>query len=364
MADRAKDVENNANWMVRSAHAVAGAWGAAWTAMKGGNSQGPMADTAKALQDQIDKLTQGHQLGKDWIPGISAEDPRVKKLQAALADVRSQQFQAGLKDVNDQLNAKANADAIAAQRATSQFDAPDVKRDNAIAIASKHMADQLGVNGLTEDDKARIRTRYANEVTAANEAFNSAINKGIKKPKKAKTNPEVNAYQTFSGQVDSLDIKSITDDDPALTKYQQGIAKLGDELNTYMRKNGDATKGAELFLRGQKALQAQLDQDNAKQTTANAAYAAALDKKNAALQLSVDNQVAQISMGAKEYQQQQQIAKVYADQAGALANLALQRQKGTRGESGGISKSQFDFDTATVKEKTDQAVAILQNGYT
>lgn len=298
MADRAKDVENNANWMVRSAHAVSKAWGAAWTAMKGGDSQGPMADAAKALQDQIDKLTQGHQLGKEWIPGISKDDPRVQKLEAALADVRRQQYDAGLKDVNDQLNAKANADAIAAQRATSQFDAPDVKRDNAIAIASKHMADQLGVNGLTEDDKARIRTRYANEVTAANESFNSAMNKGVKKDKKA-PDLSINPPPDF--------LSSITDG------YQ-------------------------------KELDAQ-----AKATIALEDYRQVQEAKLRTSQEALDLQVKSIGMGDREIAMEREIISIHREADQDLQRLNKQRSS--------MTQDQYDARLAVIKEFEDRRVA-------
>jgi hypothetical protein len=72
---------------------------------------------------------------------------------------------------------------------------------------------------------------------------------------KAKSDPEVSAFATFQGQVDSLQNKVIgPSDDAALAKYETGIAKLGDELNRYMAKSGDATKGAQLFNEGQQAL--------------------------------------------------------------------------------------------------------------
>lgn len=67
--------------------------------------------------------------------------------------------------------------------------------------------------------------------------------------------PEVSAFSTFQGQVNSLQNAVVgPTDDAALAKYETGIAKLSDELNTYMAKSGDATKGAALFNEGQQAL--------------------------------------------------------------------------------------------------------------
>lgn len=181
--------------------------------------------------------------------------------------------------------------------------------------------------------------------------------------KMALHNPEPNAYNTFSSQVGALDVKTITADDAALTQYEQGIARLADQMNVYMSKGGDATKAADLFNRGQKDLQKTLDANHAREITAENQYAAALDKTNAALQLQVNNEIARIGMGAKEYTQTQQINKAYQDEADALEKLALQRQAGVNGQSGGLSKSAYDADVQALKDATTQKVAIMQDGY-
>lgn len=106
-----------------------------------------------------------------------------------------------------------------------------------------------------------------------------------------------------------------------------------------------------------------LDTNHAAETQAEKQYADAIDKKNAALQQSIDNQVASVGMGAKEYQRSQQITQQYTDEANALSQLALKRQMGVAGQSGGISQSQYEVDVAKVKEGTDQAVQILTDGY-
>ena len=183
------------------------------------------------------------------------------------------------------------------------------------------------------------------------------------KPHHVKKNPEVNAFSTFQNQVNSLDVKSITSDDSALTKYEQGIAKLADQMDIYMKKGGDATKAAELFNRGQQDLQKTLDLNRARQDEANQAFDQAYAKKSQALQRSIDDQVNAIGMGAKEAKRAQEITKAYQDEADALANLALQRQKGQRGESGGITQDQYNHDVQTVKNATAANVATMQDGF-
>lgn len=146
-------------------------------------------------------------------------------------------------------------------------------------------------------------------------------------------------------------------DDPALAKYETGIAKLSDELNRYMEKSGDATKGAQLFNEGQQALQKTLDASRAKQKEADDAFDLSYAKKSLALQRSVDDQVNAIGMGTKEAAQTKEITKAYQDEADALAELALKRQEGK------LTQEQYDHDVQTVKDATDKNVATMQDGF-
>lgn len=152
---------------------------------------------------------------------------------------------------------------------------------------------------------------------------------GPKIPKGRKS-PEIAALATFQSQVDSLQNKSIiVGDDPALTQYEQGIAKLADDLNKYMKASGDAAKGAELFNRGQQALQATLNQSRQQNVVSLDQYRDAVNAKLAADKMQLDNQVERIGMGQQEYERQTQINKVYQDYARIIENLQKQRaQKG------------------------------------
>lgn len=182
-------------------------------------------------------------------------------------------------------------------------------------------------------------------------------------PPKGPKNPEPNAYATFVNQVDALGIKNITADDAAVTKYQQGIAKLAEDMANYMAKGGDATRAAAEFNRGQQALQETLDANHARELAAQNQYAAALDKSNAALQQQVNNEIARIGMGDKEYQRSQQINKAYQDEADALEKLSLKRQAGINGESGGLSQASYDADVKALRKATAEKVAIMEDGY-
>lgn len=197
------------------------------------------------------------------------------------------------------------------------------------------------------------------------DTLRAALEKKYAPPKtpKGPHNPEPAAFAAFSNQVDALDIKNIVGDDSALTKYQQGIAKLAEDMTNYMAKNGDATKAAAEFNRGQQALQKTLDINRARELDAQAQYAAALDKSNLALQQQVNNEVARIGMGQKEYQRSQQLTKASQDEADALEKLALKRQAGERGESGGLSQQQYNADVEALRKATDRKVAIMQDGF-
>lgn len=200
MAERARDVQENAGLIERAAHGVKDAWNEAWDAIKGIGRAANPSDIATALEQQIKALSTPHlDRAGNLVQGQNTAE--INRLTAQLAEIRRQQTEAGFAATQRSLDARAQSDAIAAQRATAQFDSPEVKRRDAIALASKHMADQLGVNGLTDADRERIRTRYANEVTAANDAFAAATKQAMKP--KGPSAPD-NSRQTAAAQADLI----------------------------------------------------------------------------------------------------------------------------------------------------------------
>ncbi|TAM72307.1 hypothetical protein EPN44_15930 [bacterium] len=200
MAERAQDVQNNAGILERAAHAVKSAWDGAWDSINGiGRAQG-LGDQAEAIQKQLDALLQGRQLGKAVIPGVGEDDPRVQTLRKQLADIRRQQYDAGLADVNQSLDARANADAIAARQRTAQFAPAEEKRDNALKqAAADRLAMMYGV--VDPAEKARIEAIYTNQVKAANDAYDRATRepKGPRGPRAAD-----NTRQALAAQQDLL----------------------------------------------------------------------------------------------------------------------------------------------------------------
>jgi phage-related minor tail protein len=111
MNDRAKEVEDNAGWIIESAHFVRDAWNEAWGAVKGIGKPDSLADKVATVQAQIKALTTPHldRAGNLVQAGGSDE---LQRLQEELNSLRRQQVQAGLKMVDDQLSARANEDAI------------------------------------------------------------------------------------------------------------------------------------------------------------------------------------------------------------------------------------------------------------
>jgi lambda family phage tail tape measure protein len=124
-----------------------------------------------------------------------------------------------------------------------------------------------------------------------------------------------------------------------------------------MQKNGDATKGAAEFNKGQKELAATLEQSRKAQADADAAFDLGYAKKSLALQRSIDDQVNAIGMGTKEAKQTAEVTKAYQDEADALAELALKRQEGN------LTQDQYDHDVQTVKDATNKNVAAMQDGF-
>lgn len=356
MASRARDIEDNANWMVKSAHYVAAEWGKAWAAIKGAVTPAGLAEQASNIQTQIDALSKPHLDRQGNLVQAQAGD-QIAALKQQLADVRRQQVQSAISDNERELQAGLNQDAIAAQQRLAKFAAPKDTLDSTLAKANKdRLAALYGVVDPTA--RAKIEAEYKTQVLTAKASYASAVKK-LAGP----TSPEVAAYSTFKGQVSALHIPNVTADNAALTQYQQGIAKLADEMAVYMSKGGDATKAAALFNQGQKDLAQTLERNRKQETDAEKAYAAALDKSNQALALQVNNEVARIGMGEKEYQRTQDLAQAYREQADALADLALKRQMGIDGKSGGISEDQYDADVRAMQDATDEKVRILKNGY-
>jgi lambda family phage tail tape measure protein len=340
------------------------AWNAVKDAIKGaidaslnvGRSKS-LGDQAAALQDQIEQLKGGRFLPNGiYQQGLSENSPQIQDLRKKISDIYTKAMEEASKARGEAAQKQLVQDKADSDREVQEFATNAQKR--ATELAQK----QGEYNARIARALAAGNKKLADDLRASEKLVLAGINEKYKDPKKAK-DPEVSAYQTFKGQVDALDVKTITGDDSALTKYQQGIRQLADEMSVYMQKGGDATKAAALFNRGQKDLAQTLEQNRKQETDAEKAYAAALEKSNQALALQVNNEIARIGMGEKEYQRTQEIAQAYRDQAAALADLALKRQMGADGQAGGISQDQYDADVKAQRTATEEKVRILRVGY-
>lgn len=237
MAARAKDVQDNAGIMERAAHAVKVEWDKAWDSIKGiGRTQG-LGDQVAAVEAQIKALTTPHSdRAGNLVQGQFGD--QVAVLQKQLADLRRQQVDAGFAANAQELDARGNADSIAAQRRTAQFLPPDVKRDNEIAQAN---ADRLAkMYGVVDPAQiAIIEQTYATQVTAANKAYDSAT-KGPKKPKTPDTtNALAAAQKQLESQILSLGNTAIGPVTGIWDKYTKAMLDAADAGGKAIKAGGD-----------------------------------------------------------------------------------------------------------------------------
>lgn len=101
------------------------------------------------------------------------------------------------------------------------------------------------------------------------------------------------------------------------------------------------------------------EEQASEKTRANvvAAYTAALEASNAALRRQMETRVAQVGMGDREYEIQQQINDAYADSADKLRQLTLQRNADQ------IDRRTFEEEQAALQAKTLDRVLAIRNGY-
>ncbi|TDB28406.1 phage tail tape measure protein [Stenotrophomonas sp. ATCM1_4] len=92
-------------------------------------------------------------------------------------------------------------------------------------------------------------------------------------------------------------------------------------------------------------------------TNVVAAYTAALEASNAALRRHMETRVAQVGMGDREYEIQQQINDAYADSADKLRQLTLQRNADQ------IDQRTFEEEQAALHAKTLDRVLAIRDGY-
>lgn len=358
MADRAKDVQENAGWMVRAAHAVAEAWGGAWDAMKGVGRTESLNDQIKTVQQQIAKLDAMHRDHKDSAGSI-ANDPRMKALQQQLAALQLQGITGQFESQQSSVNAGLNADAIAAQKRLSAFMSPEDTRDNAIKKAN---ADRLAaLYGIVDPaERARINAQADKQIADAKKAYESATKvrvskSGSKSDPFASLNGLVQGAQVFDAGIggDKQRNEQVTKILAIVDAGAKLIAK-GEDVATVQAKV--ATGVAAL----NEGYAKQADQLKSENLVAIAQYQASLDKQNDALQRTIQSQIDKIGMGDKEYAQQQQINDLYVKGAEAMTQLQLRRASVA---AKGGDTSVLDANIAALQANTDKQVQIVTAGY-
>jgi len=360
-ADRAKDVDDGAGVIIRAAHAVGSAWDSAWDSIKGIGATKGLGDQVKDVQAKIASLTGGAFMPNgQFQQGADDNDPRVKALQAQLDNLRGQQAAAGFKATDDAKAALANQQSIAAQKRLSAFDPPDVKLINTIKKANvDRLAALYGV--VDPEQKKAIEAQFTRQVQDANYAYQTAIHRGVKAPKKPKADP----FNSLNGLVESAQLfdngvggnKAENEQVKKITALASAGAKLIASGHDVAKVQAQVAKGVEALNEGYAKQAKILAAENA---TAIQQYQASLDKQNQALQRSIDSQIASISLGAKEAQQQQQINALYEKNAQALTDLQLRRDAV---KAKGGDTAVLDADIVALKRNIDQQVKIVTDGF-
>jgi phage-related minor tail protein len=350
MADRARDVQANAGLIERAAHSVKAAWDGAWDSIKGiGRMQG-LGDQVKAVEDAIRIATQPRvdQAG-NWV--TPKDNGQVAVLQKQLADLRRQQVDAAFAANAQELDARGNADSIAAQQRTAQFLPADVKRDNAIKQAN---ADRLAkMYGVVDPAQiAIIEQTYATQVTAANKAYDAAT-KGPKKPKTPDTTSALAAAQKqLESQILSLGNTALGPVTGIWDKYTKAMLDAADAGGKAIKAGGDVAGVQAQVSKVQELAAAARDRALADQQRGlQVAYLQATGQNAEAAKLQIEQQYGAlltdlqrrgdeagvqlvkslINVGeaqAQLQQLQQQINRVLSDQSRQEQNIQAEQQAG------------------------------------
>lgn len=350
MADRAKDVEDNAGWMVKAAHAVSKAWGKAWDDMKGVGRAKDLGEQVKAVQDQINRLTGAVGAGQVDNRVNKPDSPEIRALRAQLEALRHQQAVAGFAASQSALDAQANAESIAAQQRLSSGTPADTTYVNKLNKLRMDRASAL--YGIVDpQQRALIEAQFANEVKKANDAFQSAASKGAAKERK----PGADPFASLNGLVQGAQVKSNTFGTDGQTSQVTSILAIVDAGAKLIASGQDiATVQAKVAV-GVAAVNdlyaKQAAQIKSQNVVALDQYREAVNNKLAADKMQLDNQVARIGMGQQEYERQTQLNKVYQDYARVIENLQKQRaQKGA-------NTALIDGQIAAQSDARDIAVA-------
>lgn len=295
----------------------------------------------------------------DKIPGakqsFSTDDQaELDRLQKQLADANAKSD----KNAQDQQIQQTGVTGQSLlDKYTKQYETDEQKREDAL-ISIHNAANKAIGAALAKGDTDLVNKIMAQEA----EADANARASFAKKPRtKADPLESLNNLTAKAITQDSLP----TGDDTAQNKLLkdqvnqlQAIAEAGAkaiekgaDLAKVQAEVGTAVAATNDYFSKQADILTQKD------VAAMAAYTAALDKQNDALQRQMDAQVAQVSMGDKEYAQQQKINDLYVKSADTIQKLQAQRS------APGANTSLIDQQIAAVEANTDKQVKIVKDGY-
>jgi lambda family phage tail tape measure protein len=279
LAQRAKEVQQNAGLMERAWNSVAGAAKAAWDAMLDVGREKSRGDQAQALQEQIDQLKGGRFLPNGiFQQGLTEDSPQIQALR---------------KQISDLYDAEAKATKDARQKSLA---------DQAVQAAAESDA-EAALYATTEQ-------RRVQEITAARAKANAAIEKALAAGDKATADRiRANEATILAGINEKYRDK----------KADPFAESIGND------PRADLTASIQKEIDGFKK---EADQW-ARSTTAAAAYKQTLQDMLETRQRAIDLQVASIGMGQREAQQQSALIAIDEDYNRKKADLQKRQQNAT-----------------------------------
>jgi lambda family phage tail tape measure protein len=267
-----------------------------------------------------------------------------QKLEKDIAEARAQGLKAGV-------GALEIEKRIAAIRADYAEKNKKSGGRSGASLANAQFRDTL--QGF-RDEVDRQQNALANAQTLLDEQFKSGLVTAEQYYDRLRSISTESSNAQIAGlekQIAALKGRTVAGKDAADTERQLG------QLEVQLAKvRGDAaTRQQVLDLQEKRAIDAKAE--------AIRAYADALKLANVAVKADFDSRVASISLGRKEFEIQSAINAVLKEKADRLRELALQLQKGQRGQSGGITQDQYDADVNALNEATDARVEIIKDGY-
>lgn len=313
-------------------------------AARGGKGGGASAATGGAavesevLRKQIEAEQKRSEWQKDGLRFASERERMETEILGAIAD--------GNKLGLDRVQIEARVADIR----KSYADKPKSGGSGA-SLANAQLRDTL--QGF-RDEVDRQQNALANAQTILDEQFKSGLVTAEQYYARLRTISADSSNAQIAGlekQIATLRARTVAGKDAADTERQLG------QLETQLAKaRGDAaTRQQVLDLQEKRAIDAKAESIRA--------YADALKLANAAIKADFDSRVASVSLGRKEFEIQSAINDVLREKADRLRELALQLQKGQRGQSGGITQDQYDADVNALNEATDARVEIIKDGY-